>query len=122
EPQNQKEPTEEHDMSKNKNTNNQHSSHSNEKSNQFVVVKDVLSTPLNNKHVHEESIQPDADQSQMVFQTAEIKKEAVSKNKPNKLIQEHKFTTATSVKKEKELKTVTRIENDSCDYSIIVYA
>ncbi|KAL2712368.1 hypothetical protein V1478_017891, partial [Vespula squamosa] len=122
EPQNQKEPTEEPDMSKNKNTNDQHSSHSNEKSNQFVVVKDILSTPLNNKHVHEERINPDATQSQLVFTKIETGKEDVLKNKPKKLIQEQKFTTATTVKKEKELQTVTRIENASCDYSIIVYA
>lgn len=99
-------------MSKNKKTYVQ-SLDRNKKNDQFVKVENVLDTPEKGTPGSEETDHHDS-QSQSVFNKTKLKD--VPKYKVSNLVQEHQFRTATSVKKEKELQTVTRLETEPCDY------
>ncbi|KAI4493636.1 hypothetical protein M0804_001812 [Polistes exclamans] len=81
----------------------------NKKNDQFVKIENVLNTPEKGTPGSEETDHHDS-QSQSVFNKTKLKD--VPKYKVSNLVQEHQFRTATSVKKEKELQTVTRLETE----------
>lgn len=89
--------------------------HSNlkDKSDKFVETKQDV-------HAHGEISHPNANQTQI--NSSNVNTTVDSKDKVSTLVQKLRFTTAKSVKEEKEMEVVTQVQEAPCDYQISVHA